>query len=65
MEVGTEGGKQKGINSQSVEKYLQTYVAGSDIDSLCLARLDAQDLTTNLKYHVFDKERADADETMV
>ncbi len=56
MEVETEGGEQEGIASvsQSVEKDVQTDVAGSDIDSLCHARLDAQDLTANLKYQVFD-----------
>ena len=59
--------EQEGIASvsQSVEKDVQTDVAGSDIDSLCHARLNAQDLTANLKYHVFDIERADADEARV
>ena len=56
MEVEAEGGEQEGIASvsQSVENDVQTGVAGSDIDSLCHARLDAQDLTANLKYQVFD-----------
>ena len=65
MDVETEGGEQEGIASQSVEKDVQTDVAGSDIDSLCHARLDAQDLTANVKYQVFDIERADADEARV
>ena len=56
MEVETEGGEQKGIASQSIEKDVQTDVAGSDIDSLCLARFDAQELTANFKYHVLDKK---------
>ena len=40
-------------------------IAGSDTDSLCHARLDAQELTVNSKYQVFDIERADADEARV
>ena len=65
MEVGTEGGEQEGIASQSVEKDVRTDVAGSDIDNLRHVCLDAQDHTANLKYHVFDKERVDPDETRV
>ena len=65
MKVGTEGGEQEGIASQSVEKDVRTDVAGSDIDNLCHACLDALDHPANLKYHVFDKERADPDETRV
>ena len=55
MEVETEGGEQEGIASvsQSVEKDVQTDVDGNDIDSLCHARLDAQDLTANLKVPSF------------
>ena len=39
MEVGTDRGEQEGMASQSVEKDVQADVAGSDIDSLCLACL--------------------------